>query len=214
MFTRLWSTDPNPMVWDRVGAPQHTLSSLGVRSGSNMALDNLGRTFRRTAQHNGSLPAKITSHSPSIPYAPTVQGRNKSKPHNSLSSDKPALHILCPVMVSPTPSVSYTSPDPERAGPKPTSHTKSGEPSTTHQTPPNIPPIQTGACPPFASSTTISSPFYSRLRVLFTFPSQYLFAIGLSLLFSLRCSLPPTLCCTPKQHDSLGATPNSHATQI
>ena len=67
----------------------------------------------------------------------------------------------------------------------------------------------TGPWPPFASSTTISSPINSRLRVLFTFPSQYLFAIGLSLIFSLRCSLPPTLCCTPKQHDSLGYTPNS-----
>ena len=134
-------------------------------------------------------------------------------PHNLLTIlIMSAITSLCPDKVSLT-RVSYTSPTPAERDPNlPIIPKKRPQPHV--QTPPNIPPIQTGACPPFASSTTISSPFYSRLRVLFTFPSQYLFAIGLSLLFSLRCSLPPTLCCTPKQHDSLGATPNSHATQI
>lgn len=33
--------------------------------------------------------------------------------------------------------------------------------------------------------------FHSLFKVLFTFPSQYLFAISLSPIFSLRWNLPP-----------------------
>ena len=40
-------------------------------------------------------------------------------------------------------------------------------------------------------------------KVLFIFPSQYLFAIGLLRLFSLRRSLSPALCTSIKVHDSL-----------
>ncbi|MED6142415.1 hypothetical protein PIB30_113494, partial [Stylosanthes scabra] len=40
---------------------------------------------------------------------------------------------------------------------------------------------------------------------LFIFPSRYLFAIGLSPVFSLGRSLPPDLGCIPKQPDSLTA---------
>ena len=42
----------------------------------------------------------------------------------------------------------------------------------------------------------------SLFKVLFNFPSRYLFAIGLTPVFSLRWSLPPTLGCIPKQPDS------------
>ena len=42
----------------------------------------------------------------------------------------------------------------------------------------------------------------SLFKVLCNFPSWYLFAIGLTALFSLRWSLPPTLGCTLKQPDS------------
>ena len=38
---------------------------------------------------------------------------------------------------------------------------------------------------------------------LFIFPSRYLFAIGLSAIFSFRWNLPPTLSCNPKQLDSV-----------
>ena len=44
----------------------------------------------------------------------------------------------------------------------------------------------------------------SLFKVLFNFPSQYLFAIGLGVIFSLTWSLPRTLSCTPKQLDSRG----------
>ena len=45
--------------------------------------------------------------------------------------------------------------------------------------------------------------FNSLFKVLFIFPSRYLFAIGLSPVFSLRWDLPPILSCIPKQLDSL-----------
>src|SRR6476659_6591612 len=44
--------------------------------------------------------------------------------------------------------------------------------------------------------------FNSLFKVLFIFPSRYLFAIGLSPIFSLRRDLPPILGCIPKQPDS------------
>lgn len=54
----------------------------------------------------------------------------------------------------------------------------------------------------FASPTTISSAFDLPLGVLFTFPSPYLFAIGVSQMLSLGWDLPPSLDCTPEQSDS------------
>ena len=39
--------------------------------------------------------------------------------------------------------------------------------------------------------------------MLFIFPSRYLFAIGLSPIFSFRWNSPPILSCIPKQLDSL-----------
>ena len=47
--------------------------------------------------------------------------------------------------------------------------------------------------------------FNSLFKVLFIFPSRYLFAIGLSPIFSFRWNLPPILSCIPKQLDSLRA---------
>src|SRR5271154_3848836 len=44
--------------------------------------------------------------------------------------------------------------------------------------------------------------FHSLFKVLFIFRSLYLFAIGLSPIFSLRWNLPPILSCIPKQPDS------------
>ena len=44
--------------------------------------------------------------------------------------------------------------------------------------------------------------FNSLFKVLFIFPSRYLFAIGLPSIFSLRWDLPPSFCCIPKQQDS------------
>ena len=56
--------------------------------------------------------------------------------------------------------------------------------------------------------------FDSLFKVLFIFPSWYLFAIGLSPVFSLGRNLPPALGCIPKQPDSptapRGATGSGH----
>jgi hypothetical protein len=48
--------------------------------------------------------------------------------------------------------------------------------------------------------------FNSLFKVLFIFPSQYLFAIGFPSIFSFRRSLPPILGCSPKQPDSSKAS--------
>ena len=50
--------------------------------------------------------------------------------------------------------------------------------------------------------------FNSLFKVLFIFPSRYLFAIGLPPIFSFRWNLPPTLSCNPKQLDSSKACVN------
>jgi hypothetical protein len=61
----------------------------------------------------------------------------------------------------------------------------------------------TTALAPNVSLLAISRTFNSLFKVLFIFPSRYLFAIGLSPIFSLRWNIPPDLGCNPKQPDSL-----------
>ena len=55
---------------------------------------------------------------------------------------------------------------------------------------------------PFASLSAISGTFNSLSKVLFTFPSWYLFAIGLESIFSFRWNLPPNLRSNPEERDS------------
>jgi hypothetical protein len=55
---------------------------------------------------------------------------------------------------------------------------------------------------PKTSSSTISGTLTSLFKVLFIFPSRYLFAIGLSHVFSFGWNLPPSWSCIPKQLDS------------
>ena len=75
--------------------------------------------------------------------------------------------------------------------------------SNARAAPPEQPvsPAPTSWTPPF---TTIQFHVLlnSLFKVLFNFPSRYLFAIGLGVIFSLTWSLPRTLSCTPKQLDS------------
>ena len=53
-----------------------------------------------------------------------------------------------------------------------------------------------------ASPSATSGTFNSLSKVLFTFPSRYLFAIGLGSIFSFRRKLPPILRTTSKVRDS------------
>ena len=66
---------------------------------------------------------------------------------------------------------------------------------------------------PSLPSQQFQALFNSLFKVLFIFPSRYLFAIGLPSIFSLRWDLPPALGCIPKQPDSAKASrgaPGSH----
>ena len=65
------------------------------------------------------------------------------------------------------------------------------------------------------SSCQFQALFDSLFKVLCIFPSRYLFAIGLSPVFSFRWNLPPNSSCNPKQPDSARAhraTANRHGT--
>ena len=55
---------------------------------------------------------------------------------------------------------------------------------------------------PFASLSASSGTFNSLFKVLFIFPSWYLFAIGLEPIFSCRWNLPPILRSSPEERDS------------
>ena len=55
---------------------------------------------------------------------------------------------------------------------------------------------------PFVCLQAVSRTFNSLYKVLFNFPSRYLFTIGLTVVFSLSRSLPAALGCTLKQPDS------------
>jgi hypothetical protein len=55
----------------------------------------------------------------------------------------------------------------------------------------------------FAYFLAISGTFNSLSKVLFIFPSQYLFAIGLGPIFSFRRKLPPNLHTMSKVRDSM-----------
>ena len=55
---------------------------------------------------------------------------------------------------------------------------------------------------PFASLSAISGTFNSLSKVLFIFPSWYLFAIGLEPIFSFGWNLPPALRSNPEERDS------------
>ena len=54
----------------------------------------------------------------------------------------------------------------------------------------------------FVYNHTVSRTVNSLFKVLFKFPSLYLFAIGLGIIFSLTRSLPRALACTFKHTDS------------
>jgi hypothetical protein len=64
----------------------------------------------------------------------------------------------------------------------------------------NTPPQQ--HCFPSVPFQQFQALFNSLSKVLFIFPSRYLFAIGLPPVFSLGWNLPPALSCNPKQLDS------------
>ena len=66
----------------------------------------------------------------------------------------------------------------------------------------------------FASSSAISSTFNPLFKVLFMFPSWYLFAIGFTLISSLGWKLPPTLRSNFKERDSWNASRIQRTTHL
>ena len=71
------------------------------------------------------------------------------------------------------------------------------------ETQPNYPQSHKQSLASFASLSAISGTFNSLSKVLFIFPSRYLFAIGLGPIFSFRRQLPPVLHTMSKVRDSV-----------
>ena len=98
----------------------------------------------------------------------------------------------------------------------PTEHARARRPRGSHapRRPSRQPesPRPASRAPPF-TTTQFHVLLNSLFKVLFNFPSRYLFAIGLGVIFSLTWSLPRTLSCTPKQLDSRGK-PAQHVDRL
>ena len=58
----------------------------------------------------------------------------------------------------------------------------------------------------YACTATVSGTFNSLSKVLCTFPSWYLFSIGLEFVFGFRWNVPPSWRSHPREHDSEIAT--------
>ena len=71
-----------------------------------------------------------------------------------------------------------------------------------HQDTPNLPKTEQVS---YACITAISGTFNPLFKVLCTFPSRYLFAIGLESIFSFGWNVPPTLRSHLREHDSENA---------
>ena len=82
--------------------------------------------------------------------------------------------------------------------------------------PPRVGEPTRGITDSFACFQRFHVLFHFLFKVLFIFPSRYLFAIGLAQIFSFGWTLPPGWRCSPKQHDSregflVGATARNRA---
>ena len=75
---------------------------------------------------------------------------------------------------------------------------------TVHVTKQNCLNLSNALLIPWASLQTVSRSINFHFKVLFIFPWQYLFSIGLVPIFSFRRSLPPILDCISKQPNWLG----------
>ena len=123
-------------------------------------------------------PASVTPHSCERGHLP----------RGLLTADEPVVALRAP-----------------KVHPSPHAHVRTGLLADVTMRPPHGRRIESDA------RTLRSSPFASKrfhvllnslFKVLFNFPSRYLFAIGLVSVFSLRWSLPPALGCILKQPDS------------
>ena len=121
--------------------------------------------------------------------------------------------VTLPGAVCPPPSRSRPSSDASAPSRRPATRVEARE-GPRSRDPVSGPPESdrtTRQALPFASRR-FHVLFNSLSKVLFNFPSRYLFAIGLVTVFSLRWSLPPALGCIPKQPDS-GKTPRARASR-
>ena len=179
--TDRFATDPEPAAGPRAAA----------RPRSAGTGDSPRRSNGRTRPRYRDRPRSSLPRSAGGPMPPeSVTPNPKERPPSSGASDRRRTGRGAPPAGS-APAIAANT----RAAPL--------ADATTRAT--RRPPVESGG------QTLRSSPFASKrfhvllnslFKVLFNFPSRYLFAIGLVSVFSLRWSLPPTLGCIIKQPDS------------
>ena len=164
-------------------------------------LNSLVRVSRRVG---GAADQKATDMRPASARMLVIRDRSNTRPRRSQEPEAPESKLP---KTSLQPSVRQErfvawgdSGLQQRIRP-----TKAGRPCGSPKPKPTDPlpepPPPTSRAPPF-TTTQFHVLLNSLFKVLFNFPSRYLFAIGLGVIFSLTWSLPRTLTCTPKQVDS------------
>ena len=155
-----------------------------------------GRRGRRpTRDRDASRANEDTRYTSSLKYPPSLEtGAGSSPPQKRQRTSSPAT-VQRQRFVAWRDSRVQPQTEPTKA------HGPCG--SETPAPPSLQPELQspTSRAPPF-TTTQFHVLLNSLFKVLFNFPSRYLFAIGLGVIFSLTWSLPRTLSCTPKQLDS------------
>ena len=169
-------------------------------------LDSLVRVSRRVggtadllATERPSAPAKGARYTRRLWYPPAAETGARGSP-----DDPRAASELHPGPRSGASGSSRQPPEkcsPRRAGSRAASSRIAGAAVPRRRQPES--PAATSRVPPFTAAQ-FHVLLNSLFKVLFNFPSRYLFAIGLGVIFSLTWSLPRTLSCTPKQLDSGG----------
>ena len=164
-------------------------------------VDSLVRVSRRVggatdllATEMQTVPVKDTCYTSLLSYP------SKPKPETRGSATRTKLHPG-----SRSSSNGSLREQPEKCSRQPAKKTTASRPCGSDK--PQLasrqpePRVATSRTPPF-TTTQFHVLLNSLFKVLFNFPSRYLFAIGLGVIFSLTWSLPRTLSCTPKQLDS------------
>ena len=123
---------------------------------------------------------------------PETRGSPRPKPRQT----SPPPSVSSQRHVAPNGAGEVQPPTRPTAGPGPRGSLTQRRPSRQPES-----PARTSRAPPFAA-TQFHVLLNSLFKVLFNFPSRYLFAIGLGVVFSLTWSLPRASSCTPKQLDS------------
>ena len=155
-----------------------------------------GRAKARHAPQNTSVGPGEPRASPSCKRPPNPARSEDGDPPSRRASQR------APVPTHVDAHARVVRPTGRRSGPPPDGPPKDPSERRGALRPPAEAPVAPLGRVRAFPSERFHALFNSLFKVLFTFPSRYLFAIGLTPVCSFRWSLPPVLGCIPKQPDS------------